>query len=76
MAASRSNNFQYLRDCQATCKKEDFEVKDARGNTALWQAVSNLHLETVQTLIYEIRVDPDAHCELGNTVLHKLLMMD
>ena len=51
-------------------------MKDARGNTALWQAVSNLHLETVQTLIYEIRVDPDAHCELGNTVLHKLLMMD
>ena len=27
-------------------------------------------------MIFEVGVNTDAHCELGNTVLHKALMMD
>jgi len=56
--------------------KSDFEVQDSKGNTCLWQAVSNLHIETVEVLIFEIGVDPDTKCEMGNTVLHKALMID
>jgi hypothetical protein len=51
-------------------------VHDGKGNTALWQAVSNQHIEAVEVLIFEVGVDPDAQCELGNTVLHKALMID
>lgn len=35
-----------------------------------------MHIETIEALIFEIGVDPDTSCELGNSVLHKALIMD
>ena len=75
-SAARSNNFVYLRECLLTCPKSDFEARDLRGNTSLWQAVSNMHIDAINVLVYEVGVDPDMKCELGNTVLHKALMME
>lgn len=51
-------------------------MQDAKNNTALWFAVSNQHLQAVEILLVDIGVNPDTNCELGNTVLHKALMMD
>lgn len=43
ISAARSNNDHYLREQIPLCVKSDFEVRDAKGNTPLWQAVSNMH---------------------------------
>ncbi len=59
-----------------TLPKRDFESLDQLGNNCLWYAVSGLHLETIEILIYDVGMDPDIGCELGNTVLHKALMID
>ena len=76
IAAARCNNIIYLRAQRHRLAKEEFECRDLKGNTPLWYAVVNQHVDTVSVMIFEICVDPDTECEEGNTALHKALQID
>jgi ankyrin repeat protein len=49
-------------------------MKDYLGNTALYYAVQNMHIETLRILI-EFGASVHARCELGNTALHQAFMI-
>jgi ankyrin repeat protein len=44
------------------------------GNTALFYAVQNMHLDTLNLLL-NMGADVNRKCELGNTALHQALMV-
>ena len=51
----------------------DLNARDASGNSALYYAVVNMHLEMVNLLI-SMGADVNCRCELGNTPLHMAFM--
>lgn len=51
-------------------------MKDHKGNNCLWYAVSNQHLEAIDVLIFDVKVNVDIECQYGNTALHKLMLID
>ena len=72
--AAKKNNPSYIQKNRNRYSQGDLDVTDHLGNTALFYAAQNMHLEALELLI-QLGADVNRKCELGNTALHHAMMV-
>jgi len=73
LTAARSGRTEYIRQIHAHHVGDEFNFHDQNGNTPLYLAVMNKHVEAVRELV-KIGADVNAKCENGNTCLHRMML--
>lgn len=72
--STKKNQVQQLLKYTENMTGADLDIIDNLGNTPVYYAVQNMHLEVLKTLI-ELGADVNKRCELGQTPLHQALMV-
>ena len=73
MTAAKSGRTEYIRQIHSQHVAGEFNFHDQHGNTPLYLAVMNKHVEAVRELV-KIGADVNAKCENGNTCLHRMML--
>jgi len=75
IGCAKGNNTTYLMKFRDQTTVADLNMRDNKGNTALYYAVSNCYYDVAKMLI-QMGADVNKQNSLGNTALHKAFMTE